>query len=106
MAEHWYKDPNDTIQYKFDWAPLENGTGDSNWLDRASSPKETISSVTLTADSPGPHIDSHSISDSSSTVTLKISGGIAGNTYKILCVIVTSTGQTTSRTAYLHITNR
>ena len=106
MAEHWYKDPDDTQQFKFDWAPLANGNGDSNWLDQTTSPVETISSVTLSTNSPGPHIDSYSLTDSSTSVTLKISGGTAGNNYPILCQITTSSGQTVSRTAYLHIINR
>lgn len=106
MADHWYKDPDDTIQYVFDWAPLANGTGDSNWLDQTSSPIETISSVSLTADSPGPHIDSYTLTDSNTSVTLKLSSGIAGNVYKILCKITSSYGQVASRTAYLHVSNR
>ena len=106
MADHWYKDPDDTIQYKFDWAPLANGTGDSDWLDRTSSPVETISSVTLSVDSPGPSIDSHSITDSSTTVTLTISGGVANTDYGIICQITTSSGQIASRTAFLHVVNQ
>ena len=106
MAEHWYKDPDDTIQYKFDWAPLTNGTGDSDWLDTSTSPIESISSVSLSADSPGPTITTYAITDSNTSVTLKISGGIAGYIYKITCQITTSAGQTPSRTAYLHVSNR
>lgn len=108
MADHWYKDPDDSITYKFDWAPLENGTGDSNWLDRTSSPIESIADHTITIDSPGVTIDHSSISDNASTVTVTISGGTAGKVYPITCQITTSASpaQTPSRTAYLHVSNR
>lgn len=106
MADHWFKDPDDTIVYKFDWAPLRNGTGSSDWLDSTTSPSETISSVALTIDSPGPSIDSHSITDGNSSVTLTISGGIANTDYGITCQVTTSTGQIVSRTAFLHVVNQ
>ena len=31
------KDPNAVLDYKFDWKPLTNGSGDSDWLDTAES---------------------------------------------------------------------
>ena len=105
MADQWYKDPDDTIIFKFDFAPLVNGSGDSNWLDQTTSPTETITTATLSTDSPGPTIVSSSITDSSTTVTVKISGGTAGYTYPILCVITTAS-QTKSATAFLHVINR
>ncbi len=103
----WIKDPGDTLTFKFDWAPLENGTGNSNWLDRTSSPLETISSQTTTSiDSPGPTIESSSITDSNTTVTVSISGGTAGNKYQIKNTVTTSTGQIAEKTVILYVTQR
>ncbi len=108
MADHWYLDPQETLQFVFDWAPLTNASGDSNWLDRTSSPLEIISSQTCTADSPGPTIESSDISSNGTKVELKASlgGASLGNTYKIVNQIVTNKGQTAERTAYLHILNK
>lgn len=105
MSDRWLKDPDDVLNYKFDWAPLENGTGDSNWLDRTSSPLESISSHSITAES-GITVDSSSITDNSTTVTVALSGGTAGSKYNVTCQIVTSTGQTVDRTAVVKVLDR
>lgn len=103
MANRWRKDPDESLQYIFDWAPLANGRGDSNWLDRTSSPMESIvSQTTVNVDSPGLTIDSSSITDSGTSVTVKLSGGTAGGKYRIKNQIVTAT-QTAERTVVVHI---
>jgi hypothetical protein len=106
MAEIWLKDPDETVQYKFDWAPLRNGNGDSDWLDSSTSPQETISSYTLTAESPGLTVTADSLADSNSSVSLKLSGGSEGSTYDVTCQVVTSAGQTAERTARVIIISR
>lgn len=105
MSGRWLKDPNAVIHYKFDWAPLENGNGDSNWLDRTSSPIESISSHTITAET-GITVDSSSITDNGTTVTVTLSGGTAGSKYNVTCQVVTSTGQTDERTAIVTVLDR
>jgi len=102
----WIKDPDEVLQYIFDWAALENSRGDSNWLDRTSSPVETISSITIATDSPGLTVDSSSITDTNTSVTVQLSGGSAGNRYKVVCQIVTSAGQTAERTALINVVER
>ena len=104
MSNRWVKDPSDVTDFVFDFAPLENGNGDSNWLDRASSPIEAIVSKTITPDS-GITVDSSSITDNSTSVTVVVSGGTAGATYKVLCEIVTAS-QTKQKTAYITVTNQ
>ncbi len=101
MSNIWRKGPNDSKNYKFDFAPLRNSApgADSDWLDSAASPQETISSYTLTSESPGLTIAADSLTDSASSVTVKLSGGQLGGIYTITCSIVTSTGQTESRKA-------
>jgi hypothetical protein len=107
MSDRWIKDPDETLQYKFDWAPLANGTGDSNWLDRTSSPVEYISSqTTVCTDSPSVTIDSSEIILSSTAVAVKISGGTIGSRYRIRNRITTSTGQIRDKTATLIIMSR
>ena len=80
------KDPDDTLDYKFDYAALTNGTGDTDWLGSG----ETIASATITVDSPGPTVEKSSITDSSTSVTVWVSGGTAGKTYKLACKITTN----------------
>lgn len=100
MSDRWSKDPDEVLSYKFDWAPSTNGSGDSDWLASG----ETISSTTITATS-GITVDSSSITDANTTVTVTLSGGTAGSVYLITCEIVTSEGQTAQRTARLTVTN-
>ena len=87
------------LNYVFDWAPLRNGRGDSDWLDSTSSPIETISAVSLTSESPGLVIESSSITDNNSSVTVKLSqgNGSIGSYYDITCTITTSAAQTDLR---------
>lgn len=99
MTDTWLKDPDSVLQYKFDWAPLTNGTGTSDWLDTSTSPIESISTYDLFIDSPGPTVDASSISDGGTTVTVKLSGGVLPHTYSLTCRITTSTGQIEDKTA-------
>lgn len=82
----YLKDPDETLDYKFDFAPSTNGTGDTDWLGSG----ETISSRTITSDSPGLTIGINHLTDSSTSVTVWVSGGTAGNTYKLSCKITTN----------------
>lgn len=105
MAD-WYMDPDETKIFTVDWAPLENGNGASNWLDRASSPVETISSQTTTSlDSPGLKVDSSTVNATNTAVniTLSASNCTPGKNYRLHNQIVTSTGQTTERTIVVRV---
>ena len=108
MPDRWYLDPDDTLEYSFDFAPLENGTGDSNWLDRTSSPIESIDSATVTSqDSPGVTVVSYSIMGGTQVlVKLSASQALAGGSYRVLCQITTSANQTKSKTATVFVTNQ
>lgn len=96
------KDPNDTLDYRFDFAPLTNSRPDavSDWLASG----ETISSITsltvastlisgdtfeIEASSPA----APAITDTSTSVTFWCSGGVAGRRYTITCRITTSAGR-------------
>jgi hypothetical protein len=99
------KDPDAVLSYKFDFAPLTNNVSGatSDWLDTTNS--ETISSVTVTAES-GITKDSSSITDSNTSVTVTLSGGTAGQDYEIECKPVTSTSLTVVRTGIVRVRQR
>jgi hypothetical protein len=87
------KDPAAVLDYKFDWKALTNGSGVSDWLASG----ETISTKTITADA-GITVDSSSITDTNTTVTVWLSGGTTLNDYLVTCRITTSSGRTDERT--------
>lgn len=94
------KDAQDVLDYKFDFANATNGGNDSDWLASG----ETISTHTITAES-GITIDSSSVTDTNTSVTVWASGGTAGESYDIACKITTSGGRTLERTLALVVRN-
>jgi hypothetical protein len=101
MADTFIKDPDATLDYKFDWKALTNGTGTSDWLATA----ETISSHTIDADS-GITVDSSALSDANTSVTVWLSGGTAGVDYAVRCEIDTSASRTDERTMTIQCRER
>ena len=101
MSNFFTKDPNAVLDYVFDWAASTNGTGDSDWLASA----ETISTKTI-ASTTGITVDSSSITDSNTSVTVWLSGGTAGTDYEIACKIVTSASRTDERTITIMVRER
>ena len=95
------KDPGAVLDYKFDWKALTNLSGPSDWL----SSGETISSKTITA-ATGITVDSSSITDTNTSVTVWLSGGTDGTDYTVACKIVTSAGRTDERTMTIVVRNR
>lgn len=77
------KDPDEILDYKFDW---------SDWLNG-----DTISTRTVTVAS-GLTKDSDSITDTSTSVTVWLSGGSIGASYSVACKVVTAAGRTAERT--------
>ena len=101
MADTFIKDPDATLDYKFDWRALTNGTGDSDWLAAG----ETISSHTIDADS-GVTVDSSSQTDTNTSVTVWLSGGTADTDYAVRCEVVTSDSRTDERTMTIQCRER
>lgn len=103
------KDPSAVLDYAFDWKPLTHGEpgATSDWLATG----ETIAVdsetgeklITITADT-GITVDSSAESDGK--VTVWLSGGTAGENYKVACLITTSAGRTDERTILIKVTNR
>ena len=96
----WIKDPDAVLDYKYDWKALTNGTGTSDWLGAA----ETIIAgftITITPVTPSPLTeDSSSRTDADTSVTVWLSGGLAGTEYRVACAITTdnATPRTDERT--------
>ncbi len=100
MSYKWQKDKRvaSILYYKFDWKALTNGSGNSDWLDDS----ETISSFVITEDS-GITVISSSLTDSDTSVTVKVSGGTLKETYDIKCSIVTSDTEEDNRVMSIRI---
>ena len=84
------KDPSAVLDWMFDW---------SDWLASG----ETITDHTITIDT---GITNDSSTEDAGKVTVWLSGGTAGENYKVACLIVTSAGRTDERTIWIKVTNR
>lgn len=84
------KDPSAVLDWMFDW---------SDWLASG----ETITDHTITGET-GITVDSST--ESAGKVTVWLSGGTAGENYKVACLIETSAGRTDERTIWIKVTNR
>ena len=84
------KSPADVADYFIDWSAFLSST-------------ETISSVTVTADS-GLTVGTTDYTDKVARV--RLSGGTAGNNYAVTCLITTSSNETFTVTKNLIVQNR
>ena len=91
MAQINTKDPDDILDYAFDWA---------TWL----ATSETIASYTLTVPTGLTEgSGATATSESSGVITYWISGGTAGQSYTIGCKITTSAGRVKEESMTLRI---
>lgn len=86
------KDENDVADYKVDWADFL-ATG------------ETVTNATVTV-ATGLTKVSSSVTDSGTSVTIRLSGGTPDTTYDITTLITTSEGQSFEVTKPLLVKNR
>ena len=101
MPSIFRKDPDATLDYKFDWKAETNGNGDSDWLASG----ETISEKTVTVTT-GLTKDSDALTDTNTSVTVWLSAGTAGVDYEVACKIVTSAARTDERTIKIQVRER
>lgn len=101
MPETFHKAPQAILDYKFDFKAFTNGSGDSDWLAEG----ETISDYTVAPDT-GITVDSDGLTDTNTSVTIWVSGGVAGENYKISLEIETNNGRTDKRTATFRVKER
>lgn len=85
------KDPDAALDYAWDW---------STWLTAYT---DTISTFTITADSP---LVVGTTSETSGVVTAFISGGTAESVVAAKCRIVTAGGRTDERSIYFYVRQR
>ena len=102
----YIKDPHSTLDFKFDWASLTNGSGNSNWL--ASGETITLATITIspTVAVTGLIKDSQSITDVNTSVTVWLSSGTDYVDYLVACKIVTNALRTDERTITICVRNR
>lgn len=84
------KDPDDVLDYGFDW---------SLWL----GVNETISTSTWIL-SPG--ITQNSATNTNTATTVWLSSGVAGTPYSVTNRVVTNQGRTVDRTMTIRVTNK
>jgi hypothetical protein len=94
------KHPTAKLDYVFDWAPLKNNRGLSDWLGEG----ETIVSYTVTVPT-GIDKVSDALIEEGTSVIVWLDNGTAGTEYLITCNIVTQTREDT-RTAILPVQYR
>ena len=94
------KDPDEVLDYVWDFAALTN-TVEGAAEDYLQS-GETISSKTVTAQT-GITVDSSSITDTNTSVTVWLSGGTAGTDYEVEVKVVTSASRTVVRTGIVRV---
>lgn len=82
------KDPDDERPFRFDWSKFLAPTGDS------------IDTVDVTTEA---GLTEGSVSNTTTTVTVWLSGGTADNTYTVACEIVTLAGLTIERTITIEV---
>jgi len=89
MSQQFVKDPDEVLDYTFDWATWLNG--------------DTIASDTVTVDT---GLTKDSDSNDTDSVTVWLSGGTAGTAYKVSSKIVTAAGRTAERTIIITVRER
>lgn len=87
-----YKGPNETLDYPFDWLP--------GLPPAPLAPSETVSSASFTVDT-GVTIIAQSYTTTNATVWL--AGGTLGETYNVVCAVITNQGRTLDQTMLLKI---
>lgn len=90
MSLSYLKDPSAVLDWWFDW---------TDWL----ASDERIADHTITGET-GITVDSST--ENAGKVNVWLSGGTAGENYKVACLIVTSAGRIDERTIWIKVTNR
>jgi hypothetical protein len=90
LDNQYLKDPSAVLDWAFDW---------TGWLATG----ETIVDHTITADT-GLEVDSST--ENGGKVIVWLSGGTAGQNYKVACKITTSAGRTDERTIWIKVVER
>lgn len=101
MLQKFIQDKDAVLDYRWDWAPLTNGYGSSDWLGA----DEIITDHTVTAES-GLTVDSSELVSTATAVLAWLSGGTVGTVYDVTCHITTSQGREDDRTIRVIVQER
>lgn len=85
----FHKDPDAKLDYKVDFAASTNNGGSSDYEDYLEDGETIDSIVTVFADSANITIDSYSLFDGNTSVVVWLSGGVAGEVYRVTTRIQT-----------------
>lgn len=97
LSNQYLKDPSAVLDWAYNWN--DSSGGKIPWLATG----ETITNFVITADS-GITVDSST--ESGGKVTVWLSGGTAGQNYKVACLITTSAGRKDERTIWIKVVER
>ncbi len=97
------KDPNAVLDYLVDFAAKTNGRGIEDYLQNG----EFIVSKTIISSAPAELIiNSSSLTDMYTSVTIWLSGGTVGKIYTVTCRIVTNMGRTDDRSFQIQVVEK
>lgn len=100
MTEKHIKDPEAVLDYQFDWKSKTHGSGgNKDWLEV----DETILSYEITVPT-GITLDKSTETDG--VVTVWLSEGLGGETYRIECKITTNKGRVDERSIWITVQER
>ena len=106
MPNVFVKDPSAVLDYKFDWKPLTNGSGDTDWLAAAETILTATITITPTVAVTGLIKDSQSMTDTNTSVTVWLSSGTDNVDYTVACKITTNGTRVDERTITIQVRNR
>jgi hypothetical protein len=86
---HWYQDSNESVARTMNWSADLNGS--------------TIAGVTWVMFPPG--LTTDATSNTTTTTSIRLSGGIPGMDYRVTCSVVTAASETLEAHALLTIDN-
>jgi hypothetical protein len=88
------KDPEAVLDYQFDWS--------EEWLEGGEPPERILTHVITVP----PEMTLDKSEEADGKIAVWLSGGTAGENYKVACLVETSAGRTDERTIWIKVVNR
>lgn len=101
ILKKYFKDPNATVDFVFDFAGLRNSTGYKDYLEYG----ETISSAVAISSSDDLVITATNVVKNDTAVQVWLSGGIVGVIYILTVRITTSANRVDDRSISIQVDN-
>ena len=99
LARYRIHDPNDRLDYRFDW-------GERDYLNRSWLGDDTIASAEVFASDPAVLLTGKAIASDGKSVVIFVSGGQLGGQASVTCRITTAEGRQADRTAWFKFRNK